>query len=104
MQKIGPVSSFPLGSVTELNLNVLNLLLINQDSHFYLVENKCGHFGVPLINGEITGSDITCSQHGIRFSMITGEVLNRNFESCDKIKIFEVIQQDDDLFYLMPDS
>lgn len=98
MQKIGRVSSFPLGSMTELNLKVLNLLLINQDGHFYLVENKCGHFGVPLTDAEVTGSEITCSQHGIRFSMITGEVLNRKFENCDKIKTFKVIQQDDELF------
>ena len=98
MQKIGTASSFPPGSLTELNLNGLNLLMINQEGEFYLVENKCGHFGVPLTDAEVAGSGITCSQHGIRFSMITGEVLNRKYEKCDKLKTFKVIQQDDELF------
>ena len=98
MLKLGPVSSFTPGSITELNLNGFNLLLINQRGDFYLIENKCGHFGVPLNDAEVTGSEITCSQHGIRFSLVTGEVVNRKFENCDMIKTFKVVQHDDVLF------
>lgn len=98
MIRLGSASYFKRKPVTEITVNELNLLLIYQSDKYFLIENKCGHFGVPLSDGEISDAEITCSQHGIRFSLLTGEVVNRKFENCDRIKIFKLHQQDDDLF------
>ncbi len=55
---------------------------------YYLIENKCGHFGVPLLNGRIRDNEIVCAEHGISFDLETGSVVNRPYENCDPIKVF----------------
>ena len=65
------------------------LLLIQHKNEIYLIENRCGHFGVPLDTGHVEDGTIVCSQHSISFSLITGEIINRPFENADPIKIFQ---------------
>lgn len=100
MIKLGSLAEFSNKPVSEIVVNELNLLLINNKGNFYLIENKCGHFGVPLSDGKISDTEITCSQHGISFSLLNGAVVNRKYENCDKIRVFKIIKQHNDLFFL----
>lgn len=100
---LGSVSKFK-STINEIFVNNKSLLLISHNDQFYLIENKCGHFGIPLINGEISGNEIICPQHGISFSLETGAVINRPYENCDMIRIFNVVQQDNDLYMDEDDS
>lgn len=95
---LGSAIEFSDEGVSVLTVNGLNLLLIRHNNKYYLIENKCGHFGVPLVNGEIKNETIKCSQHGIMFSLISGEILNRPYEKCDMIKVFKIVQQGDELY------
>ena len=70
------------------------LLLIQTEDIVHLVENKCGHFGMPLEAGELKEGTIVCPQHGISFSLETGELANRPWENADPIKIFEITYRD----------
>lgn len=72
----------------------LSLLLIQVDDQPFLIENRCGHFGVPLDTGELKGNTIVCSQHGISFGLETGEVVNRPYENADPVRTFELTTRD----------
>lgn len=98
MLLLGKISEFQGKAMTELTLNGLSLLLICQNKQFYLVENKCGHFGLPLHTGELIDNEIICAHHGISFSLITGEVMNRPYENCDKIRLFPVVEKNAHLY------
>lgn len=81
------------------SINNMQLLLIHEKNKTYLLENKCGHFGVVLEDAKL-GLDedkavIICQQHGISFDLATGEVVNRPWESCDPIKILNVVIEND---------
>ena len=87
------------------SVNKMNLLLIYFNDHIYLLENKCGHFGIPLEEGEIEhsqGNDIIiCKEHGISFNLSTGMVVNRPWENCDPLSVLEVVHKDDMIgFYI----
>ena len=92
---------YPITSVDELcdgyikafELEDFHVLLIQFDGNIYLIENKCGHFGVELENGSLRIDKaipcIVCPEHGISFSLTSGEVVNRPYENCSAIRLFE---------------
>ena len=95
---LGETAKFKNKPVQELTINHVSLLLIENNNRFYLIENKCGHFGLPLSTGEIKGDEIICSHHGISFSLLTGEVMNRPYENCDMIRVFKIVEQEMGLY------
>ena len=83
----------------EVNGN--NFLLIQENNKVYLIENKCGHFGVRLDDARLEeNSLIICKQHGISFDLSTGEVINRPWENCDPINIIKFIIKDNMLGFV----
>ena len=85
------------GYKRQFKLAGYSLLLLQEDDTPHLIENRCGHFGVPLDTGELENGTIVCSQHGISFDLKTGEVSNRPYEDADPIKVFDIIYQDGNL-------
>ncbi len=85
---IGTLAQFADETSYPLIINDKHLLLVHHQDHFYLLENKCGHFGVVLDDAQIKSNQIICAQHGISFSLETGLVVNRPYENCDPIKIY----------------
>ena len=81
-------------SIAEGTLQLLaeGLLLLRHQGRLYCVENKCGHFGVPLADGEVRDGTIVCRQHGISFSLASGDVVNRPWENCDRIRVYPVTE------------
>lgn len=79
-------------------INNTEVLLIHFEDNTYIIANKCGHFGVGLHDGHIGKEGerpaISCSQHGISFDLISGEVINRPWENCDPVTVFKVHQLD----------
>lgn len=71
------------------------LLLIQQAGRIYLIENKCGHFGVALEKGELTENSVICSEHGIEFDLLTGKVMNNHWDDCDPVNVFKVVLQNE---------
>ncbi|MBF0263999.1 MAG: Rieske 2Fe-2S domain-containing protein [Gammaproteobacteria bacterium] len=92
---------YPLISVDELidgeiktfDVEGFNFLLIKFENDIHLIENKCGHFGVALADGSLridkAIASIVCPEHGISFSLATGEVVNRPYENCTPINIYQ---------------
>ena len=59
------------------------------------LENKCGHFGVALEKGELTENSIICSEHGIEFDLLTGNVMNNHWDDCDAVNVFKIVLRDE---------
>ena len=78
------------------------LLLVQHKDQLHLLENRCGHFGVPLDTGKIEDGTIICSLHSISFSLETGEIVNRPFENADPIKIHQIAYEGGDVGILLP--
>ncbi len=72
----------------------ISLLLIQTNAKTFLIENRCGHFGYELESGQVDANTIICPQHGISFSLKTGEIVNRPYENADPIKVFDIVSRD----------
>ncbi len=69
-------------------------LVISENGKIYVIQNKCGHFEMPMEEGEVENGTIICPHHGISFDLITGEIANRPWENCYPIKVFETRVED----------
>ena len=70
------------------------LLLVQLQGERHLVENRCGHFGVPMERGEIRDGYVECPQHYMRFSLRDGSILNpERCDDCSPIRVFSLIEQ-----------
>ena len=50
------------------------ILVINLDGHFYVIEDVCSHDGASLADGFLENDEIVCPRHGARFCARSGEV------------------------------
>lgn len=69
-------------------------LVICHQGKTHVIANHCGHFGIPLEDGKIENGAIYCSQHGIGFDLSSGAIINRPYENCDPIQVFDVEYQE----------
>ena len=53
------------------------IAVFNVDGVYYAIHDSCTHQGAPLSGGHVTGKEVTCSWHGARFDVTTGEALSR---------------------------
>ncbi len=98
MHSIGPIEDFAEEGIYPILIYGHDLLLVNSDGHYYLIENKCGHFGLPLADGEVIKDEIFCPQHGISFDLISGQVKNRPWENCAPINVYKLNIEDRHIF------
>lgn len=87
---IASLDDYPQPGIYKITLDNQSLLLIIQKDMVHLIENKCGHFGVPLECGKLHENEIICPEHGISFDLDTGQIVNRPYENCDAIKVFKL--------------
>ena len=71
-----------------VQLDSHRILIVRHQEKIYVVENKCGHFGVPLADGRLEEGQIFCAVHGIGFDLEDGTVSNRLHENCSPIRVF----------------
>ncbi len=69
---IGPVTGFRANDQQCLNVGRLSLVLLRVDGHWYAIENRCPHAGLPLGDGERRGMTLTCPYHGYTYHIGTG--------------------------------
>jgi 3-phenylpropionate/trans-cinnamate dioxygenase ferredoxin subunit len=52
------------------------VLLVNLDGTIHAMQGVCSHEEYELDQGFLFGDSLTCSLHGSRFSVVTGEALD----------------------------
>ena len=60
MHLIGPIDDFAEEGIYPILISEHNLLLVNSEGQYYLIENRCGHFGLPLTDARIVKDEIIC--------------------------------------------
>ena len=63
------------GGVTERKVKGRSVLLSRQGSRVSCFDNACAHLGMPLEMAEVEGGVITCSYHGFKYLLESGECL-----------------------------
>jgi len=84
-----------------------HFLLLQHGANIYLIENRCGHFGVALNQGEIVERDgvvqIICPRHGISFDLASGAIANRPWENCAPVKVYQHCIENGQVYALIDD-
>jgi len=71
----GVLSDLPEQGVTERNLKGRSVLLAKRGGQLSCFDNACAHLGMPLDMAEVRDGIITCSYHGFKYLLDTGECL-----------------------------
>jgi nitrite reductase/ring-hydroxylating ferredoxin subunit len=78
--RIGRVEDFPVGAVTELEVEGQKVLVVQDAEGLCAAHNKCPHLGLSLTSGpggrSYADGVITCPWHGSRFVVRSGENLD----------------------------
>ncbi len=72
---VAALADVPEGGVAERKVRQRSVLLSRQGSRVSCFDNSCAHLGMPLEMAEIDAGVITCSYHGFRYLLETGECL-----------------------------
>jgi nitrite reductase/ring-hydroxylating ferredoxin subunit/Fe-S cluster biogenesis protein NfuA len=69
------LADIPTGNVLERTVKGRSVLLYREGDEVSCVDNSCAHLGMPLEMGEVTDGVITCTYHGFRYLLASGECL-----------------------------
>jgi nitrite reductase/ring-hydroxylating ferredoxin subunit/Fe-S cluster biogenesis protein NfuA len=71
----GTLAEIREDGVTERKLKGRSVLLAKHGEQVSCFDNSCAHLGMPLEMGEVNDGVITCSYHGFKYLLETGECL-----------------------------
>jgi nitrite reductase/ring-hydroxylating ferredoxin subunit len=74
--KVGTVDDVKPGTVVQVEVEGEPVCLANTGEEFLATTDICSHDYVELHGGWLEDDEIECPQHGSRFNMRTGKVLN----------------------------
>ena len=57
------------------NADAQNVAVFNVDGKFCATQTRCTHKQAALLDGELSGSIVTCPYHGSQFDVLSGEVV-----------------------------
>ncbi len=70
---ITSVNNLPPGTTKKITINNCDILLANVDGKIYAVDDMCTHEDSSLSLGCLKGELVSCTLHGSRFNVRTGE-------------------------------
>lgn len=74
-QDAARLQQIPENGILACELKGRSLLLSRRGHAVSCFDNRCAHLGMPLEMGEVADGVITCSYHGFRYLLETGECL-----------------------------
>ncbi len=80
-----------------------HIVLIKQDDQtYYAIDNECPHAGLPLEEGDVRGSIITCRFHGYTYNLKDGKNVDCPTQETPA-KIFPVKLEDQKVYVQLDD-
>ncbi len=73
--KVAKTNEIQTGEARLVYVKGKEIALFNVDGQLFALDNACTHEALPLVEGEISGHELTCPWHGAKFDIRTGEVL-----------------------------
>jgi len=73
---VATVDEIPPGDSKLVEIGFTGIALFNLDGEIYAIEDMCTHDGNILADGAVEGCIVTCSRHGAKFDIKTGECLS----------------------------
>jgi len=71
--KVVTSDEIPKGKMIKIETRGIEILLANVNGKIYAIENICSHEQCGLNEGNLEGFVVTCSCHGAKFDVRTGE-------------------------------
>lgn len=91
----GKVSDFADDSMTPLEVDGHEVLLVYQGERFYAIEDRCTHDNGILHDGELLDGAVKCTRHGAKFDLESGRA---TLPAVKKIRLYETEVEDDRVF------
>ena len=98
--RVAAVDDIKPGDVIQVEVDEEPVVLANTGSEFLATTDICSHEYVLLHDGWLEGETIECPQHGSKFDMRTGEVLNP--PATQPIPVYEVKVDGTDVYVRGP--
>jgi nitrite reductase/ring-hydroxylating ferredoxin subunit len=98
--RVASVSDVKDGQVIRVMVDDEPLALANAGGEFLATSDVCTHEFVLLHDGWLEGEEIECPEHGSRFDMRTGAVVN--LPATQPLPVYEVKVDGEDIFVRGP--
>jgi 3-phenylpropionate/trans-cinnamate dioxygenase ferredoxin component len=85
-QRVCGKSDVGPGAVMAVDVEGHGILIINVDGEFLAVSNKCGDSPLPLHFSTVRGTELTCSWHGCRYDVRSGQ----RIDGPERLTVFPV--------------
>lgn len=91
---VGKLKDLPSGLSRSIRAGGRRIALFNEEGRLHAADEPCPHMGAALSNGDLQGGTLTCSWHGWRFDIGSGDGLTRKWA---RLKIHRLIRDGEDL-------
>ncbi len=94
--RAGSLNTIKPGQLVRADIPGQQILLANVDGEIYAIAEMCTHEDFSLFLGALDGEHVSCSLHGSRFSVKTGEPQEE--PACVPLKTYPVKIEGNDIF------
>lgn len=88
-QIVGTVKDFPLNTVTQVEVDGIEIALASTSEGFFAVNDVCTHAEVSLSDGFLNGCLLECPMHGAEFDVRTGEA--KSLPATKSLEVYKVV-------------
>jgi toluene monooxygenase system ferredoxin subunit len=74
--RVAALEELWIGEMMTVRLDGRRILVLRTDHAVCAYEDRCGHLGVPLSNGQMEGFTLTCLAHHYQYDARTGQGIN----------------------------
>jgi len=92
-RRVGGTSDVGPGTVMPVEVDGHAVLIVNVGGEFLAVSNRCGESPLPLHFGTLRGAELTCSWHGCRYDVRSGQRL----DGPERLTVFPVSIEGEDV-------
>ncbi|MFQ5918962.1 MAG: Rieske (2Fe-2S) protein [Thermoplasmata archaeon] len=100
--RVGAVDDFEPGRIHGLEVDGRQLILVNLDGSFHVLDGICTHAYAELAMGFLTGEYVRCPLHLSQFDVETGEAVSPPAE--EPLKRYPVEIEDDSVFVVLDEE
>lgn len=101
--KVAPASALKPGTVIQVEVDDEPIVLaLTDEGEYCATTDICSHEYVLLHDGFLEGHEIECPQHGSKFDMRTGAVIN--LPATQPVDYYEVKVEGDEIYLRGPHS